>query len=286
MKKFIATALALTLSYGALACTSDGKKGIVEDNNLNIPVGIKGKYSVDEVKFNALITKAEKVYGPIVKELGGNLKIERKWTDGTVNAYAQRQGSTFLVSMFGGLARHSTITADGFNLVICHEIGHHIGGAPKKVGTWASNEGQADYWGSMKCLRRMWQDEDNVAVVEKMQIPEAVVSACSAQFSNEIEIAICKRGAMAGKSLAYLFQALRNMTTAPDFTTPDRSAVARTNDAHPAPQCRMDTYYAGSLCDSDFQDNVSNTDENQGVCSQKMGDKLGTRPLCWFKPKA
>ena len=83
--------------------------------------------------FNAVIDSVETIYAPIVAEYGGRLKVERKWDDGTANAYAQRSGSTYKVSMFGGLARHETITPDGFALVVCHEIGHHIGGAPKKA---------------------------------------------------------------------------------------------------------------------------------------------------------
>jgi Zn-dependent protease with chaperone function len=54
--------------------------------------------------------------------------------------------------MFGGLARDPLVTKDGFSAVICHEIGHHIAGAPRKGFSWASNEGQADYFATTKCL--------------------------------------------------------------------------------------------------------------------------------------
>jgi hypothetical protein len=37
--------------------------------------------------------------------------------------------------MFGGLARHELVTDDGFMMVVCHETGHHLGGAPRYNGT-------------------------------------------------------------------------------------------------------------------------------------------------------
>jgi len=77
--------------------------------------------------------------------LANELVIDKHWEDGTVNAYASENGNNDVISMFGGLARHPAITPDAFYLVACHEIGHHLGGAPKKGNTqWASNEGQAD----------------------------------------------------------------------------------------------------------------------------------------------
>lgn len=286
MKRIIAAAFALTLSLGALACDEQGRTGIVEENSLKVPVGAKSANSLTEAKFNAVIDKVEKIYKPIVKAKGGNLVVQRKWTDSTVNAYAQRSGTTWSVSMFGGLARHATVTEDGFALVVCHELGHHIGGAPIKTGTWAANEGQADFFGSMKCLKRVFLQEDNTAVVAGMKVPEIVVQACESQFKNAEEIAICERSALAGQSLANLFQVLSNLPKAPDFATPDQTRVTTTNHSHPKSQCRMDTYYAGSLCDKDYLDDVSNSDENMGVCTTANGDKVGTRPLCWFKPKA
>ena len=171
--------------------------------------------------------------------------------------------------MFGGLARHQEITPDGFALVVCHELGHHIGGAPKKASwysTWASNEGQSDYFATLKCLRKTFRNDDNATIISKMTIPAAVKTTCEAQFTNVEDQAICQRGAMAGMSTARLFQALRNQTTAPDFTTPDTAVATRTDDAHPATQCRLDTYYAGAICSQIDSDDVDQSDETSGVC--------------------
>lgn len=287
-----ATLVATQLFAAVYACDMDGKTGIVEDNNLYIPVGSKSVSTITKEKFNSILDRVQKLYAPVLEARNKTLLISRNWDDGTVNAYAQQTGNTWQISMFGGLARHETITEDGFALVACHELGHHLGGAPKKYSwsgsSWASNEGQADYYGNSKCLRNYMQADDNVAVVTAMEAKNEVdpfaKEKCEKNFHSEGEIAICIRGAMAGLSLGNLFRALRNQTVKLSFTTPDRAVVTRTNDNHPDSQCRLDTYFAGAICDKDYKLAVSDTDANVGLCSTRDGYTEGVRPLCWFKP--
>lgn len=287
-KLLFVTALSSLLVGQAFTCTIDGKEGLLPENNEWIPANTKSITNIDEAQFNEVIDSVEAVYAPIVSAMGGKLNVERNWDDGTVNAYASRSGGKWNVAMFGGLARHTAITPDGFALVVCHEVGHHIGGAPKKASffsTWASNEGQADYFATLKCLRRVFRNDNNTEIVSKMNIPQAVVQACSEQFNNLEDQVLCQRGSMAGHSTASLFQALRNQTDAPKFDTPDSKIVSKTDDAHPATQCRLDTYFAGATCDLLDSQDVDQKDEEAGTCYRANGDKVGVRPLCWFKPK-
>ncbi|MCB0414215.1 MAG: hypothetical protein KDD50_07770, partial [Bdellovibrionales bacterium] len=150
MIKYITTALVLVLFGLQLNSTTNHQicEGIVPDNDLYIPpfsfFSLDDPTGITEEQFNAVIDKTEAVYKDIIAEMGGDLQFQRNWDDGTVNAFANREGDTWLVAMFGGLARHFTITEDAFMMVVCHELGHHIGGAPKYNGDdWASNEGQA-----------------------------------------------------------------------------------------------------------------------------------------------
>lgn len=292
LKKIVlTTAITSLMTTSAFTCTIDGKEGLLPENTEWIGTDAKSMTSsnIDEEKFNEVIDSVVSVYEPIIAEMGGKLKVERNWDDGTVNAYASRRGGTWNVAMFGGLARHETITPDGFALVVCHEVGHHIGGAPKKKSfwssSWASNEGQSDYFATLKCLRKTWRNENNQAVISKMEVPEVVKTTCASQFTNSDDQAICQRGAMAGMSTAKLFQALRNQETAPDFTTPDANTVSSTSHSHPATQCRLDTYYAGAICPQLDSDDVDQSDEVTGVCYRANGDTTGVRPLCWFAPK-
>lgn len=278
----------LGLTTNALACDEHGTTGFLPENKMNIPVGLKSTGGITEAQFNDVITKVENLYKDEITKAGGKLIVLRNWTDGTVNAYAMQNGSDWTVAMFGGLARHAQVTADGFAVVMCHELGHHIGGAPKKddrwgMGkSWATNEGQADYFGTMKCLRKVFQADNNVQVVAKMKIPALVTAQCSNVYKNSEEIAICQRSAMAGYSVGRLFNDLSGDGVV-DFSKPDVKVVKTTDHNHPASQCRLDTYFQASLCDKALSDQVSQTDEFAGVCATRNGDSIGIRPSCWYK---
>ena len=264
-------------------------------NNLKIPVGMEMYGGIDEATFNKVIDSVSAVYAPIIKDLGGKLKVNRLWKDETVNASAERKGKTWVLNMYGGLARHSVTTEDGFALVLCHEMGHHLGGFPligADSGTpdWAANEGQADYFATMKCFRRVYGKDDNAAIVAKLSVPEIVNTKCSNTFKSQDEINLCIRESMGGNTLALLLWTLANggkvdANKKPAFDTPDPSKVSATDDSHPAAQCRLDTYFNGSICGVAYTENFGKSDPITGACAQEKGDKLGYRPLCWYKPK-
>lgn len=291
MGKGLIAILLLVASYASTshACDAHGITGIVEENSLYIPVGLKTGGGITEGEFNDALDKVEAIYEPIIKSMGANLNVQRAWDDGTVNAYATRSGRTWIIKMFGGLARHQTITKDGFAVVACHEIGHHIAGAPKRAGwfgwsDWASNEGQSDYFGTSKCLRKYMEADDNVALMATKNVPDFATRKCQLAFTNADEIAMCQRAALAGESLANLFRALRNSSTPLSFDTPDKAVVSKTDDSHPASQCRMDTYFQGALCDKDHTDDADQKDAKVGYCNRVDGYDVGIRPLCWYKP--
>lgn len=280
--------MATSLSFSsAFSCDLHGNSGFAPENNLKIAVGDKAANNMTEELFLDAIARVSSVYEPIVTEKGGKLIMNNRWTDDTVNASAQQSGKNWQVNMFGGLARHPLVTVDGFMMVVCHELGHHIGGAPRKAGifgsSWASNEGQADYFAGLKCMRRVLENEDNLAVVSKMTIDEEVKTKCDSIYKSQTEIALCQRISMAGKSLAMLLGDLGGNSNV-QFTTPDLTKVSKTNDNHPAAQCRLDTYFQGTLCDKAISDDVDAKDATKGVCLKKDGYNFGVRPLCWYKP--
>lgn len=284
------TGLALSLSLGmafnaSFACVL-GKSGFMPENKLKITRFAKDTNGMTEQTFLSIISRVEKVYSPIVTTKGGQLKMINDWNDGTVNAFADRQGSVWQVHMFGGLARHQLTTNDGFMLVVCHELGHHMGGAPKytDVGNdWASDEGEADYWGALKCMRRVLESDDNAKIVSKMKIDQAATKKCQMLYHTENEVALCQRIAMAGKSLGSLLGSLGGEAQV-DFQTPDKSIVKKTFHNHPHAQCRLDTYFSGTLCDVSLDLDVDNKDPKVGVCLKRDGHVDGPRPLCWYKP--
>lgn len=277
----------LIFSAGVVACGEDPKAGFVEENSLDIPVDSKHVSGINQEQFNSVINRIETYYSPLISSMGGNLLINRKWEDGTVNANAFQTPTKWIVNMYGGLARHHTITPDGLSLVLCHELGHHIGGAPKLasyLSKWSSYEGQADYFATLKCLRRIFSNDNNLAIISHMTIPSTLADFCIRAHRNRDDAAICIRTGMAGMSVANLFAALRHEAP-PKFETPDSSVVIATSNAHPAHQCRLDTYFQGALCGVSFNEDVSQSEEVQGTCHVSLGHTYGVRPRCWFRPR-
>ncbi len=293
MKRAILTVAAstlLSLSPYSNACDQYGKTGFVAKNNLWIPASVKSNTGMTKAVFNKVLDRIERIYAPILKAKGKKLVIERKWSEGTVNAYAQRSGNAWKIAMFGGLARHETVTPDGFAMVACHELGHHIGGLPQKTSwfgggsDWASNEGQSDYWGAMKCFRKYIETEDNIHIMKGIKVPQFATQKCQRSFSNAEDVAICQRTAMGGMSLAGLFGFLSKLTKPLAFKTPDPKKVTLTNHNHPASQCRLDTYFAGAICEKNHHADIDYKDEHKNLCARDEGFTIEARPLCWYKP--
>ncbi|TNF28420.1 MAG: hypothetical protein EP319_09015 [Deltaproteobacteria bacterium] len=276
--------LCILLSSPGWTCV-DGK-GFFPDNNLYIPPNAKNLGSISQQDVDAVLSKVSSVYKPIVRNFGGNLVLRNLWSDGKVNAQAYRQGTNFMVEIFGGLARHHRMTIDGLYLVTCHEVGHHIGGNPRykeAAGSWAANEGQSDYFAVMKCLRKVFENDDNESIVNSMDIDPLVRTRCEEKHPNNNEAAICMRAAMAGFDTTAMFADLSNGAP-PRFDRPDQSVVSQTYDSHPAYQCRLDTYFQGSVCDVSHTEDIGQSDPNSGTCNRADGFDYGVRPLCWYKP--
>jgi hypothetical protein len=212
-----------------------------------------------EKEFNAAIKELQTLYAPIIANFGAKLSIKGDWKDSTVNAYASQNGNVWNVQMFGGLARRPETTIDGFKLVICHELGHHVGGAP--ASSWASYEGQSDYYATHVCGKKIFANYSQTVKVNKF---------CTK--GNDKEKIACTINLNAGQSLANLLAALA-ADDQPSYDTFDPREVEETQSAHPQAQCRLDTYFAGEMCNMPWDDTVNPKNEDS-VCDN--------RPKCWY----
>tara|TARA_R110002072_G_scaffold64203_2_gene159366 strand:- start:207752 stop:209005 length:1254 start_codon:yes stop_codon:yes gene_type:complete len=281
LKTIVLGASVLCSTYSN-ACVNG--KGYFPKNNWKISPEFNSA-GISEKSFNETIEKIKNYYSPYFRSAGGNLVVQQDWSDGTVNAFANREGNNWIIKMFGGLARHPSMTKDGFALVMCHEIGHHLGGAPRyeSGASWASNEGQSDYFAGSKCLRKIFEDENNLDEVAKLNVPSEVRTKCEEQHGNSEEGAVCMRVSMAGHATSSMFAQLSNGTS-PDFTKPDTKVVTKTYDSHPHYQCRLDTYFQSALCEVHKDVQIGQNNPNAGVCSRPGGHEIGMRPLCWYLP--
>lgn len=256
-------------------------EGFLPKNDLKISSESKNILGISESQFQSVLLSVEKIYSPIVKSMGATLEINRLWSSEEVNAFASRKQNIWRVDMHGGLARHSAITTDGLALITCHEVGHHLGGSPRYNRDWASVEGQSDYFATLKCLRKVFEAE---MPEWNGSVDRVAQEKCDAAFgSRTLNSKLCGRIAMAGKSAASLSQALGG-GAAPRFDIKDPSVVSSTMESHPKTQCRMDTYFNGSLCRTSHTNDVGATDPLKGVCKNTVAEEYGARARCWYKP--
>lgn len=254
------------------------------ENNVSIPSTVKNQ-GITEDEYHAVIDKVEQIYSPIIERMGYGLKINRPWEHPRVNAGTLKDGKTWIINLYGGFARHKEITQDGFALVICHEIGHHIGGAPKKSSTrWSSAEGQADYFATLKCLRKVFFTDDNLQAINNKPYPEFIKEKCSQTFSTPNELALCIRSTIAGLSASRVSADIRQVLPT-NINTPDLSIVKEVYEKHPKPQCRLDTYFQGAICGVDASELLSPKRPELGTCHPLNKHEIGLRPQCWFSYK-
>lgn len=236
-----------------------------------------------EERFEHVLQVFQSLYRPLIESKGGTLLIKKDWQDGAVNAFAWRNWNEYHMEILGGASRYYLVSEDAFILLICHEMGHLLGGKPGSFQI--SLEGQADYFSSAKCTRLMYQQIphwDNPQVADPAQEEIATAKAkCQQSFSPQAKQELCQRSLLAGLSLAKLWAKI-DASAAVSLLKRDSGQVTRTLDVHPKAQCRLDTYVAGALCPVSVLEEFSFEDEKLGACHMERFSTFA-RPGCWFR---
>lgn len=288
----------LYLSALSLGVTSWAQASILPPNNLHLEDNLNMIANMTEEEFRAIIDGVVQHYEAPAAEQKAVIKVNADWSNSTVNASAQQMGKSWIINMYGGLARRQEVTPDGFAMVVCHELGHHFAGFPLKGSSWASNEGQSDYFATQSCARRVWADQKELNAEFRTQVGEFEKNKCDDTFEAQEDRDLCYRTAAAGYSLANLLSKLGNSPT-PAFDTPDTKVVSRTNGNHPAAQCRLDTYLQGALCGKVFDPLVipgkkhrrgqgsleAEQEAAKYSCTELDALEQGLRPTCWYRSR-
>lgn len=83
------------------------------------------------------------------------LSLNADWQSPYMGAGISFYQYKYQLMILGGTTRVAGFSKDAYAAVVCHEIGHLIGGAPYQTienATWSSSEGQADFFASSVCL--------------------------------------------------------------------------------------------------------------------------------------
>jgi hypothetical protein len=286
--------LLLLLSFNIQAATNNSACSIFDNvESENRPQASDPTKS--EERFREIITQVSNLYVQTIKDLGGELSIETDWASDTNNAYAQREESKWIIKLFGGYYRNYSMTDDAFAGIVCHELGHHLGGAPfkptKQGIRWASSEGQADYWASAVCLKKYFETYPKEVQLDNLNTKKQ----CDEKYQDTSERNICYREALSALSIAKVFNGGGSYYT--NFAGSTSTAIASFSQyEHPDAQCRYDTFMAGTLC-SPADSNLelerkllkSENSYNDFLCEETVNGQLtyvNKRPTCWFNPNA
>lgn len=271
---------------------------ILPPNDLHLEDNQEMIANMTEAEFKEIIDGVVQHYIQPAAQYKANIKVNALWSNSTVNASAQQMGNSWIINMYGGLARRPEVTADGFAMVVCHELGHHFAGFPFKGPSWAANEGQSDYFATHTCARRVWGNQKDINAQFRTQVGDFEKDKCDAAYTEQADRDLCYRTSAAGFSLANLLSKLGS-SSEPRFDTPDARKVSRTSDSHPAAQCRLDTYFQGALCGKPYdamlipgkkhargQGSLQAEEESAKYsCTELDAKAFGLRPTCWFKSR-
>ena len=244
---------------------------------------------VDRVEMvHTAITEFKKVFTPYVREkIGKELIVINKWEEARVNAHATKdEFRNPVIIINGGMVRHPLMKKEGIYFILCHELGHFFGGAPKQfrgrseIRSWSSAEGQADYFAATKCLPKLFSHLDSSGYHDNLQADSVNQKEVDKICSDRT----CSKILLAGLSATRVFASLKPWWKEPQFETPNKSSVGVITLDHPDPQCRLDTIVSGSFCENREED-FHPTDPKVGACvkTELLTNIQGSRPTCWYK---
>jgi len=265
-------------------------------NDLSYPVSrrksLSSVESINEFQANQIIINFKSILkNEVRRQLGKEIIVSLDWENPKVNASATLDDNDNpVISIYGGMVRHPDLTVDGLYAILCHELGHHLGGAPKKKRgysdklSWSSAEGQSDYYAATKCLPLIFNNSMLSPKIDMLAQTKELATT-ELECGNDLT---CTRILLSGYSVAKVFATLRDYFNEPSLTLRDRNVVWETDTGHPHPQCRLDTIRSGALCSVSPALPFDSLDPHIGSCYEYKNDQeaeLGARPRCWFNPE-
>lgn len=171
--------------------------------------------NLDELNI-ALIENAAYEFTDMAEKIlpsGQKLTITFEALNPGINAEIIKESNGPVIKVLGGMLQHPKMNKHALSLLLCHELGHYLGGPPLKARNgWSSTEGQADYYSGETCARYLNFTEENLL-----------------------------EGAL---NLTRIYAGVTR-ETAPMLDSCDESTVTRINYGYPKIQCRLDTIVAG-----------------------------------------
>ena len=222
------------------------------------PVGVQPHSEVTKEDAEKLMQRLENLFGHDIKAGGLTLQWQWDWENPYIGAGSLPPKDSFTIVLWGGFVRAPQMTLPALALILCHELGHRLGGPPYMKNSQyqqISSEGQADFFAAQKCWPRLSQS----SFFESNRSSDFSLKFCG---DNLICASTLEAAQDFGQILHLYFGRLNPLAR---IENQAREQVTNTLDlAYPTEQCRIDTFKAGALCAKD-----------SSQCK---------RPACWFVP--
>lgn len=212
-----------------------------EDNQSNIQ-----KWQV-----HLLFSILDQAFGEHFQNQGKSWTSAFDWSNPYLGAGSQFDGENFTVMLWGGFVRARALNFAGLAAVLCHELGHKLGGEPHQRfpdsdPDWSSAEGQSDHFAATVCLPKVYQALKTTwpEAFAGFQLESFSVSLCS----SAVDLNQCRWVAQAGVDLVEFIQLYfdRESALAKPEVWAQEIPPETLHTAYPSSQCRMDIFKAGA----------------------------------------
>lgn len=234
---------------------------------LSVPAPVFGAGAAPDF-VETTLARARELYAPAAALEGLAFRVERREDSPLEVASADRDFLTMKIVFHAGLLRSPRLRADGFRMIVCHELGHLFGGDPRRPNppefegpeapdglSYLSAEGQADYFAA-SCFRRLIDVEAPNPAPEAPASPRVRALCARAWGAGTTAARLCQRSAAGALDFLNLSKTFPISLEKEDPTITPRTLTGE----YPSRQCRLDTMVAGAV--------------------------RAERPRCWFKDAA
>ncbi len=207
-----------------------------------LPVGSTQVSTLTHQDYAELIAKFSSYsFIKVYQKTGMALVIPQEWESPYFAAFAQKKEHFMQISLWGGMVRAPGVTKGALAAILCHELGHILGGEPRQTipgSDWASIEGQSDFYSASECLPRFLKENPGIVTAVDPQVEKL----CKGNVD-------CARTLQAGVDMIHLLQMYSYREYTPvNILNPEKAASELIRNAYPSDQCRMDSYVQGALC--------------------------------------
>lgn len=185
-------------------------------------------------------------YGSLIQNSGDKWFSGFVWSQSYLGAGSTNDAGNFKILLWGGLIRARSMTFGALASVVCHELGHKLGGEPLQkfsdpTMNWSSAEGQADYFAASQCLPFLYEDlKVSAPRYLKTEIEPGIQALCR----NARDVSKCQWVASSGVDLIETLQIYFDLDQPQaDLNIWTKEKVSETlYTQYPSYQCRMDTF--------------------------------------------